>query len=317
MKNGKFVISLDFEKYWGIRDHSKISDYKTNLDNVDTICFRLLNLFSKYKIHTTWATVGFLLFDNKKELIENIPHVLPLYYNKCLDPYSYAKGNDLLYKYHFANEIIKEIINTDYQEVASHTFSHYYCLEAGQDKNTFKADLGANIDWVKRKYNIDIKSIVLPRNQVNCDYIDVLRKMNISSYRGNEDNWLYNSRMNNVLKRIFRLIDSYINITGYNTCQLEKKKNEGPLNIPSSRFLRPVSNKLFFLEKIRLRRIKRQMTNAARKNELFHLWWHPHNFGMNMDANFVFLEKILLHYVDLNEKYNMVSLNMGEVCLEK
>ena len=55
------------------------------------------------------------------------------------------------------------------------------------------------------------------------------------------------------------------------------------------------------------------MTYAAKNNELFHLWWHPHNFGKDIETNMVFLMKILEHYKKLNVNYNMQSLNMGEV----
>jgi len=69
------------------------------------------------------------------------------------------------------------------------------------------------------------------------------------------------------------------------------------------------------LEKMRLRRIKQSMTYAAENNQLFHLWWHPHNFGKDIGANMIFLEQILEHYKELNMNYNMQSLSMSEVAL--
>jgi hypothetical protein len=66
-------------------------------------------------------------------------------------------------------------------------------------------------------------------------------------------------------------------------------------------------------EPLRLHRIKRDLTEAARKALFFHLWWHPHNFGVNMAANLAFLRKILEHYRSLNDIYGMESLNMGEM----
>jgi hypothetical protein len=52
------------------------------------------------------------------------------------------------------------------------------------------------------------------------------------------------------------------------------------------------------------------MTHAAQHNLTYHLWWHPHNFGVNQDENFAFLEKILEHYVVLRNKYNFQSVTM-------
>ncbi len=46
---------------------------------------------------------------------------------------------------------------------------------------------------------------------------------------------------------------------------------------------------------------------------MYHLWWHSHNFGVNLDENIDFLEKILQYYQQLNIQGKMQSLNMGEI----
>ena len=55
------------------------------------------------------------------------------------------------------------------------------------------------------------------------------------------------------------------------------------------------------------------MTHAAKNNLVFHLWWHPHNFGINLEKNMSFLLKIIRHYKKLENEYGMISLNMGEI----
>ena len=55
------------------------------------------------------------------------------------------------------------------------------------------------------------------------------------------------------------------------------------------------------------------MDNAAINNELFHIWWHPHNFGTHKRKNIEFLSKVLDHYTFLKNKYGMKSMNMGEL----
>ena len=55
------------------------------------------------------------------------------------------------------------------------------------------------------------------------------------------------------------------------------------------------------------------MTQAAKKNQVFHLWWHPHNFGNNTSENLIFLGEIIKHYVILKDTYGMKSLNMKSV----
>jgi hypothetical protein len=53
------------------------------------------------------------------------------------------------------------------------------------------------------------------------------------------------------------------------------------------------------------------MTYAARNNLLYHLWWHPHNFGKDQEQNFAFLRDILSHYQKLNQDYGFTSITMG------
>ena len=59
-------------------------------------------------------------------------------------------------------------------------------------------------------------------------------------------------------------------------------------------------------------RIKSEMQAAARRNQVYHLCLHPHNFGMNRKRNLVFLERVLTFYSELRDRFGMISLNMGE-----
>ena len=110
-------------------------------------------------------------------------------------------------------------------------------------------------------------------------------------------------------------MDSYVNLTGFHCYDVEEIKKSKPYNIPSSRFLRPYHSRLFFLEKLKLNRIKDAMTHAAKHNLVYHLWWHPHNFGINLDENINMLIKILSHYKYLNEKYRFESVTMENLAV--
>ena len=87
----------------------------------------------------------------------------------------------------------------------------------------------------------------------------------------------------------------------------------GLANVRASRFLRPYNPRLAALEPLRLRRITRSLTRAARQGRIYHLWWHPHNFGTHLDANLGVLRRILDAFADLREREGMVSLSMDEV----
>ena len=55
------------------------------------------------------------------------------------------------------------------------------------------------------------------------------------------------------------------------------------------------------------------MKHAAKNNEMFHLWWHPHNFGVDIDKNFNNLEKIFKEYQKLKLKYEFESITMTDL----
>ena len=54
------------------------------------------------------------------------------------------------------------------------------------------------------------------------------------------------------------------------------------------------------------------MKHAAKNGLLYHLWWHPHNFGANTEENFKTLEEILKYYEFLNKKYGFESKTMKD-----
>ena len=91
LKKPLFVISLDFEKMWGVFDKRTMSTYGKQIANVDLVIDRLLSLFEKYDIHCTWATVGMLFHNDIKSCRDNVPIVVPPYKNKKLSSYFHLK----------------------------------------------------------------------------------------------------------------------------------------------------------------------------------------------------------------------------------
>ena len=73
MNKGKFVISLDFELFWGVRDVRTIRKYGNNILGVYTVIPELLKLFEKYGINATFSVIGLLFFENKQALLAGLP----------------------------------------------------------------------------------------------------------------------------------------------------------------------------------------------------------------------------------------------------
>lgn len=314
---GILLISLDFELYWGIRDCIPEEACRDRIQQVHSIIPRLVDLFEDYGIHASFATVGMLMARNFYELSSYLPEEKPRYSDKNLSPYNgyLEKINERNSLLHFAPELVQRIAQSPGLEISSHTFSHYYCLAEGQNAAEFEQDIEAHIRLAADQ-GIQLKSLVFPRNQYNQQYLEICRKHGLKAFRGNESSWLYTARddtRETSLRRAFRLADSYLNISGHHTYSTHGIERKIPLNFPSSRFLRPVNPRIKWLEQLRLRRITSAMDRAATHGEIYHLWWHPHNFGENTDANFEFLKKILIHYHDLHQKFNFKSYNMAEL----
>jgi peptidoglycan/xylan/chitin deacetylase (PgdA/CDA1 family) len=313
---GVFVISLDFELLWGVWDVTTKEKYGTNILGVREVIPRLLDLFALYNIKATFATVGFLFAKNKTALNLYLPDITPGYSNHAYNVYTnelpVIGNNENDDPYHFGYSLFNQIKQSPH-EIGTHTFCHYYCLEEGQSAEEFDADIKA-AKKIANANNVQLQSIVFPRNQVNEEYLTVLKDNGINVYRGNPTSWIYKPRKFTaevLFIRFCRLLDTYLPISGYNTHKIIKDAHL-PVNVPASRFLKPYNKKIAWLQKIKLNRIMNEMTVAAKNNELYHLWWHPHNFGLHIAENIAGLTIILNHYQALNKKYGFINLTMQE-----
>lgn len=313
VSKGIFTISLDFELFWGVRDHRTLDNYGDNIRNVHLVVPRLLDLFTRYNIHCTWATVGFLFFKDKKEMLNYLPAIRPDYKLKEYDPYPAIEQNELEPVYHFAPALIEQITKTPGQEIGTHTFCHFYTLEKNTTVEQFQNDLQAAKKIAKEK-GIAINSIVFPRNQYSDKHIKVCLQEGIKIYRGNELSGAYTpvSRDNeNSFRRAVRFGDAYLNITGHHCHPLPGR--EAIINIPASRFLRPYDPKFKIFDLLKFSRIKSGIKFAAKNGLIYQLWWHPHNFGKYQDENFSFLEKVFQVYKELETAQKIESLNLAEI----
>ncbi|MCM4158766.1 polysaccharide deacetylase [Antarcticibacterium flavum] len=315
MNNGVLVISLDFELLWGIFDKVSYEEKIDYFTETRKVIPKILHLFQQFNIHCTWATVGMLFNENWDEWSENIPEVVPNYQNMNFSAYNYGKKirSKVTEPLCFAPDLIKMIAQAPGQEIGTHTYSHYYCLEPGQDLPAFKADLQTSIKLAK-KFDIELESLVFPRNQINLDYLEICSLDGINNVRSNPTVWYWeNTQTDSLAQKIFRTGDAYLG---------KKDKTYQPSEVSlldkqltsqkASRLLRPFSDKRV-LNYLKMKRILGEITHAAEKNEIYHLWWHPHNFGVNPVNNLKDLEIILGHFDNCRRTKGMQSLNMAEV----
>jgi peptidoglycan/xylan/chitin deacetylase (PgdA/CDA1 family) len=312
------LISLDFELHWGFRDleGAQGPQRKRFLGTRQAIP-EILKLFKAFDVSATWAIVGFLFANSKQQLESFSPTVRPAYRDSNLSPYQEPVGEgERDDPVHYAPSLIEAIRKTPGQEIATHTFSHYYCLEPGQTHAAFKADLESAVA-IARRSGITLQSLVFPRNQFNPAYEDVLVEAGIACYRGSQRAWMYRpmerSREVKVGRRLTALADAYVNLTGHNTAEWsELVPHAGLSTIPVGSCLRRFNPHRALFDGLRLHRIIESMRAAAIRRQVFHLWGHPEDFGTYTEAGLRFLTEILVAFAQFHDQYGMLSLGMAE-----
>lgn len=313
-ENGFLVISLDFELLWGVFD---VIDYEKKFQvflNTRKVIPEMLQLFTQNKISCTWATVGMLFNKDWDEWQFNIPQHKPTYSNPALSAYEFgnkikASKTEALC---FAPDLILKIANEQGQEIGTHTYSHYYCLEQGQNSLQFQSDLEKAVEVAKEK-NIFLKSLIFPRNQFNQNYFEICQNFKMRNVRTNPYSWYWKNLLSNsIIHKLARSGDAYIPFGKKSYFMKSLSYSESINKQRASRFLRPVENNLM-LRKLKLKRIADEMEVAAKTGEVYHLWWHPHNFGYLPEKSIQDLSFLIKHFVDLQKKYNYRSVNMSEM----
>ena len=317
-----FVISLDFELMWGVRADRSIADYGDTVVGGRAAIPRILQLFKRHDVRATWATVGFLFYRTKAELKAALPDVRPDYDDPRFSPYLDIEGignDEDSDPYHFGTSLIEQILDTPGQEIGTHTFSHYFCLEPGPSLDAFRCDIAAACQAATNK-GLELKSIVFPRDQWSSEHIQICADAGIEAFRGSPTASVYRPMTRGERGQLVRTVRAWDSIlpSGIDTTHTVPptlhEATVTPVDVPASRFLRVGGGFPPRLTEMHVRRILSEMSYAARNQRLYHLWWHPHNFGRHQDRAFGVLSKIIQHFQRLRDDHGMRSLNMGDWC---
>jgi peptidoglycan/xylan/chitin deacetylase (PgdA/CDA1 family) len=316
MSPGTFTISLDFELLWGIFDKIGTGYKSSYFHNTRQIVPVMLEKFAAANVEATWATVGMLFAENEEEWRAYSPQFLPSYRDRKYSAYEWVKKHGIRPEVHFAPELIQQILDTPGQELGSHSYAHYYTLMRGQSPEQFREDLKATQRISQDKFGVTLESLVFPRNHINELYLGICLEEGYNYVRGNPRNWFWQETQHeNLTKKIFRSADCFFQVGAKNSYPLEEVtvfENE-PVIIPASRILRPQQQHNLIMNQSRLARIKSEMEYAAKYKEVYHLWWHPHNFGANPQSSLAELDELITHFARLQAEYGFQSMNMRSV----
>lgn len=320
--SGIFCISLDFELYYGVSDLVSAESFQARVDGARRAVPALLRLFADYEVHATWATVGMLFPQGRDELAAAAPRRFrPSYSDGALSNYrllSRVGPNEQASPALLAPSLISRIRETPGQELATHTFSHFYALEPGASLEAFEADLWAAIHIAEERGE-RIESIVFPRNQYSPAHLEICRRVGLRAFRGNPPQWMHapaGSANESRLRQAARLLDAHLPLSASNLYgPADLQHPSGMANVPASRFLRPVDAPGALPALLNLR-IRRELRRTAESGRLYHLWWHPHNFGGDLERNLGALRRLLDAFATLRTQCGMRSLTMGEIAKE-
>jgi hypothetical protein len=272
----RVVVSLDFELRWGMTDvfGRDMSAYRSNLLGVREIVPALIERFEKRGIHATWATVAALACENWDEYQAAAPKA-PHYLETSLAIPSDLRTLDASGDLHFAPELVSLIAHSK-QELASHSFSHFFFGEPGAMEKDARDDAKAVSDFFQKKFKKRPTSLVFPRNQVA--FGEIFAEHGLRTQRSNPQNAIWDLPVE--LRewkpaRLMRFAESFVGVT---------PARRAGIYFPASSFVRlQLPEPLFRLHRLALARAAR----ALRSHEYLHLWFHPHNLGdaptMRMD----------------------------------
>ena len=299
------VLSFDFEMRWGVHDVYGLdfNAYRKNLENCRPVVLSTLDLLTERRLRATWATVGALGMNSWDEYFSFAPP-LPAYMNPKLavrKEYADLDPNGIL---HFAPDLVRKIVQTEGQELGSHSFSHIHFREPGVTSVDFLADMAAVEKLWSMRFGVVPVSLVYPRNQ--STFIDLLDQTSIQIWRSPEPAWFYDcttQHSNTLLPRALRLIDS-IN-PWVRRASLPKERGM----VPASLFVRfGLPEPLWQLQ---VRRIQNELITLA-PGEVFHCWWHPHNVGFDLKTGLTRLTQVLDLIAEACITNKTISMNMKD-----
>jgi hypothetical protein len=310
LPRGVFTISIDTELAWGGFDRADRESRWALEERSREVIRRLLALFERYAIPATWAVVGHLFLKECCRVDGRAHPDLPRpehdwfpgdWYR--LDPGTDAGQAPLWY----GPDIIEALLAArPAQEVASHSFSHAIFGDAGCSAAAAEAEVRACVA-AAAPWGVELRSFVYPRNRVG--HLDALPRHGFRCYRGPDPAWF--ATLPRKPRRLAHFLDDLLALPPPTVLP----RREGALwNIPGSMMLQGMDGPRRLIPAgCRTRRALAGLQRAARRREIFHLWFHPVNFSAELDRMLSLFEPVLAQAARLRDRGELEVLTMGEM----
>lgn len=309
-----FVLSLDFELAWGMRDLlGDGAQHEECQKTRDVVVPELLRLFEQYEMPATWCTVG-QLFDEeiKSPVAEHFANMVPPTHAWLKKPWydGVPSGNERDCSDYLGHSLLERIRATKpVQEIGSHGFSHAIFGDPGCSRACAQSEIEACIDRAQRSGD-KLLSMAFPRNIAG--HVEVLAEHGFICYRGKEQNWFYGPNVPDALGRAVYF--ACVLARRFAHPVLPQREESGLWNIPGSMILMPAHG---FRKKIpmkwRVERAARGLQQAVREKAVFHLWFHPINLAIETEGLLSALESILKIASHYRERGEIEFSSMGQL----
>lgn len=279
MSQKGIVVSIDFELDWG---YTNSNDPLKSIEVFDGLN-KLINIFKKHNIKTTWAIVG-KLFENENENDSSKAQL---------------------------NWIKNNLINSNLVEIGSHSYSHIFCEEVSS--SVFEEDI-EKMNIISKQNKIQFKSIVFPRNQFSQDNLIQLKKNNYTHYRGVLKRWFLKTNKYSNETFLKRNVIRFFELIPFKRDVIVSVSN-GLVSISDSRFFRFFSTSFLgsFFSRFYYKVLKREMKKTIDRGNLYHIWFHPHNI-IKKQNGFHELDDFLSCYNKiLDQEKSVSSYKLSEI----
>ncbi len=283
MDKGALVLSLDLEMAWGRLNDADLSDFFPLFERVPQIVPQTLELFEAHEAPATWAVVGRLMHPPS-------PDAKP-----PLD--RYTSGPQLV-------EAIRS--SSVAHEIASHSFTHplFDRLERSRAQEEIERAVETAAGWGLR-----LHSFVFPQNRVA--HLDVLAENGFTAFRGPDRVWF--EQRPPAIRKALRQIDTWLALKPMAT--RPRMSPQGLVDIAGHMLFRIQHRGLRRLLPVSAMAAKavKGIQEAVEQRAVFHLWWHPFNFGFRNREHLEGLDRVLRFASQERSRGRLEILTMAEV----
>ena len=160
---------------------------------------------------------------------------------------------------------------------------------------------------IHRRNGLPFSTFVYPRNSIG--HKELIRKAGLTCYRNYHRTW--NGTYRGLAKRLSHAVDYYLPSSYTSLPRLEA---HGLVAIDDSMLLISRNGiRRMILPTTVVRKARKGLEQAVRRQEIFHLWFHPSNFSFQTSTQFSIFERILSLASDMRDRGDLEVSTMGEI----